>query len=31
MGRYDNRKGASNDIEVMVEYDRQSSFKKIMY
>ena len=30
-GRYDNRKGASNDIEVMVEYDRQSSFKKIMY
>jgi hypothetical protein len=30
-GRYDNREGASNDIEVMVEYDTQSSFKKTMY
>ena len=30
-GRYDNREGAANDIEVMVEYDTQSSFKKIMY
>jgi hypothetical protein len=30
-GRYDNRKDAANDIEVMVEYDTQSSFKKTMY